>query len=70
MSAPIRVVFLGCGFITGVHSSHLKKLGGLFVAWYASRDRARAVIRRRFGGDGVYGVARAGDCRSGASMPS
>ena len=54
--APIRVVFLGCGFITGVHSTHLRKLGGLFVAGYASRDRARAdEYCRRFGGDGVYG---------------
>ena len=56
MPAPIRVVFLGCGFITGVHSTHLRKLGGLFVAGYASRDRARAdEYCRRFGGDGVYG---------------
>src|SRR5262245_57477374 len=57
VSAPIRVVFLGCGFITGVHSAHLKKLGNLFVAGYASRDRARADdYCRRYGGDGVYGA--------------
>ena len=56
MPAPIRIVFLGCGFITDVHSQHLKKLRGAFVAGYASRDRARAdEYCRRFGGDGTYG---------------
>ena len=56
MPAPIRIVFLGCGFITDVHSRHLKKLGTTFVAGYASRDRARAdEYCRRFSGDGIYG---------------
>ena len=54
-AAPIRVAFLGCGFITGVHSRHLKALGGEVVGRYASRDRTRAVeFCRRYGGDGVY----------------
>jgi predicted dehydrogenase len=56
VSSPLRIVFLGCGFITDVHSRHLKKLGTAFVAGYASRDRARAdEYCRRFGGDGAYG---------------
>ena len=56
MPAPTRIVFLGCGFITDVHSPHLKRLRGTFVAGYASRDRARAdEYCRRFGGDGIYG---------------
>jgi predicted dehydrogenase len=54
-AAPIRVAFLGCGFITGVHSRHLRALGGEVLCRYASRDRARAVeFCRRYGGDGVY----------------
>ena len=39
---PVRVAFLGCGFITRVHSYHLRKLRDLFVPSYASRDKARA----------------------------
>jgi predicted dehydrogenase len=51
MSAPVRLAFLGCGFITQVHSRHLKALGGAVVASYASRDRARAdEYCRRFRG--------------------
>jgi predicted dehydrogenase len=54
--APIHVVFLGCGFIAGVHSKHLKALGGGVVAGYASRDRARAEdFSRRYGGEAAYG---------------
>ncbi len=40
--APVRLAFLGCGFITRVHSRHLKALKGRVTASYASRDGARA----------------------------
>jgi predicted dehydrogenase len=51
MPGPLRLAFLGCGFITAVHSRHLKALGGGIRASYASRDAARAeAYRRRFGG--------------------
>jgi predicted dehydrogenase len=42
LAQPLRVAFLGCGFITGVHSRNLKPLGPLVVASYASRDAAKA----------------------------
>ena len=42
MSHPLRIAFLGCGFITGVHSRNLKPLGPLVVSSYASRDAAKA----------------------------
>ena len=50
----VHLAFLGCGFITGVHSRHLKALRGDVVASYASRDLAqgRAVpsaVRRPHG---------------------
>jgi predicted dehydrogenase len=49
--APLRLAFLGCGFITAVHSRHLKALRGDIVRGYASRDAARAdEYCRRFGG--------------------
>ncbi|HVH94619.1 MAG TPA: Gfo/Idh/MocA family oxidoreductase [Nocardioidaceae bacterium] len=55
-AAPIRVAFLGCGFITGVHSRHLKALRGEVVCRYASRDLARAEqFSNRYGGHGAYG---------------
>jgi predicted dehydrogenase len=56
MSGPLRLAFLGCGFITAVHSRHLKALGGGIRPSYASRDAAKAdAYRRRFGGLGSYG---------------
>ncbi len=56
MSGPLHIVFLGCGFITDVHSRHLRALDGAVVASYASRDRARAeAYCRRFGGRRSYG---------------
>ncbi len=56
MSAPLRLAFVGCGFITDVHSRHLRALGSGVVASYASRDRARADrYRQRFGGARAYG---------------
>ena len=51
----MRLAFLGCGFITEVHSKHLRAVGGL-AASYASRDRAKAErFRNRFGGVASYG---------------
>jgi predicted dehydrogenase len=51
MSRPLRLAFLGCGFITAVHSRHLRALGGEVAPGYASRDRARAGdYCRRFNG--------------------
>jgi predicted dehydrogenase len=55
MLEPLRLAFLGCGFITGVHSQHLRTLRGDFACAYASRDSRRAEeYRRRFRGSGTY----------------
>ena len=56
MPGPVHIAFLGCGFITGVHSRHLRRLGS-GVQWsYASRDAAKAeAFRRRHGGRRGYG---------------
>ena len=52
---PIYLAFLGCGFITQVHSRHLHKMRGDIVCSYASRDPARAAeYQLRFGGVGHY----------------
>ena len=52
---PIHIAFLGCGFITGVHSRHIRRLGGLIVPAYASRDRAKAdAYRAMYGGSRSY----------------
>ena len=49
--APLRLVFLGCGYITGVHSRHLRRLRALFTPGYASRDRRKAdTFAARYGG--------------------
>ena len=56
MSEPLRVAFLGCGFITRVHSGHLRALGADVVPSYASRDRDRASdYCRRYRGAASYG---------------
>ena len=56
MPEPLRVAFLGCGFITRVHSGHLRALGGDVVPSYASRDRERASdYCRRYRGAASYG---------------
>lgn len=56
MVQPVRLAFLGCGFITAVHSRHLRALGAEAVRSYASRDRGRAYAYcRRFGGAQAYG---------------
>ena len=55
MPRPVQIAFLGCGFITGVHSRHLRVLGGDVVRRYASRDHARAdAMCRRWGGAGTF----------------
>ncbi len=52
----MRIAFLGCGFITGVHSRHLKALGGIIESSYASRDGAKAAaFCARYGGACSYG---------------
>ena len=40
--APLRLAFLGCGFITGVHSQHLRRLRSTVTCAYASRDASKA----------------------------
>jgi len=56
MAEPLRVAYLGCGFITRVHSRHLGGLGGGVVASYASRDRDKAAdYCRRYSGAASYG---------------
>ena len=58
--ATIHVAFLGCGFITGVHSGHLRRLRDEIAPSYASRERARAeAYRVRYGGVRSYGDYRA-----------
>src|ERR1700712_714945 len=52
---PLDVAFLGCGFITEVHSRHLRSLRDLWRPSYASRDGAGAVeFRGRFSGKRAY----------------
>ncbi len=55
MARPLRIAFLGCGFITRVHSRHLKSFRRDVVCSYASRDGARAeAYRRRYRGARSY----------------
>jgi predicted dehydrogenase len=52
---PLHIAFLGCGFITRVHSRHLRSLKSEFVPGYASRDAAKAEhFCRRYGGARTY----------------
>src|SRR5712691_10378642 len=52
---PLRVAFLGCGFITEVHSRNLRSFKSDIVCAYASRDGAKAEsFRRRYDGTGSY----------------
>jgi len=56
VTPPLRLAFLGCGFITRVHSRHLRALRADVVPSYASRDRAKADdYCRRFNGNTSYG---------------
>ena len=51
MPDPLRVAFLGCGFITQVHSRNLRVFGRNVQRCYASRDGAKAKeFCQRFGG--------------------
>jgi predicted dehydrogenase len=53
---PLRIAFLGCGFITAVHSRHLRALGRGVVCSYASRDKKRSDdYCARFAGVRSYG---------------
>jgi predicted dehydrogenase len=42
MPSPLRLAFLGCGFITRVHSRNLRRFRSEIVCGYASRDKAKA----------------------------
>jgi predicted dehydrogenase len=60
MRHPVHVAFLGCGFITRVHSRHLRALRGDIVWSYASRDVKKAIeFCGRYGGAASYGDYRA-----------
>ena len=60
MPDPLRIAFLGCGFITEVHSRNLKQARAQIACGYASRDRHRADdYCRRFSGFGSYADYRA-----------
>jgi predicted dehydrogenase len=53
---PLRLAFLGCGFITRVHSRHLKPLRRQIACSYASRDPLKAEeYSRRYGGVCAHG---------------
>jgi len=55
MPRPIHLAFLGCGFITHVHSRHLRGFKSEIVCSYASRNRAKAdEYCRRHHGVGSY----------------
>jgi predicted dehydrogenase len=55
-SGQLRLAFLGCGFITRVHSRHLRALRREMVPSYASRDQAKAEeFRRTWNGEMAYG---------------
>jgi predicted dehydrogenase len=52
---PLKIAFLGCGFLTRVHSRVLRRLGREFTCHYASRDAAKAErFRAEFGGRRSY----------------
>ena len=59
MSGQLNIAFLGCGFITGVHSRYLKRLRNVVIPSYASRTLAKAESYRvRYGGVKSYGDYR------------
>jgi predicted dehydrogenase len=54
-SGQLRLAFLGCGFITRVHSRHLKALRRDIVCSYASRDKGKAEdFCREWNGETAY----------------
>ena len=55
MPGPLRIAFLGCGFITDVHSRLLRSMRTEVVCSYASRDaRKSEEFCRRFSGAASY----------------
>ena len=55
MPDQLRIAFLGCGFITRVHSRNLKRFRSEIVCGYASRDKAKAAaFCGEFRGTGSY----------------
>jgi predicted dehydrogenase len=55
MPDPLRIAFLGCGFITRVHSRNLRRFQHEIVCGYASRDKAKSAdFCREFRGTGSY----------------
>src|SRR5262245_56259774 len=60
ITPPLRIAFLGCGFITRIHSRHLRALrrwsSDPKIAWgYASREKQKAErFCRRYGGSYSY----------------
>jgi predicted dehydrogenase len=51
----LHIAFLGCGFITRLHSRQLRRLRSDIVCSYASRDRDKAEqFRRNYGGERSY----------------
>ena len=51
----MNIAFLGCGFITRVHSRNLRRLNNEISCRYASRDKAKSVaFCAEFGGAGSY----------------
>jgi predicted dehydrogenase len=54
-SSALRLAFLGCGFITRVHSRHLRSFRKDVVPRYASRDAAKAdAYCRQYNGAASY----------------
>ena len=55
MPQPLNLAFLGCGFITRVHSRNLRRLKRDITCRYASRDKAKSeAFCAEFGGAGIY----------------
>ncbi len=55
MPAPLRIAFLGCGFITRVHSRNLRRFRSEIVCGYASRDQTKAAeVCGKYRGTGTY----------------
>jgi UDP-N-acetylglucosamine 3-dehydrogenase len=56
LPGPLRLAFLGCGFITRVHSRHVRSFRPDIVCSYASRDAAKAEsFCRRYSGVESFG---------------
>jgi predicted dehydrogenase len=56
LPSPLRIAFLGCGFITRVHSRHLRRLTAEIACGYASRDKSKSdAFCIEFSGACAYG---------------